>query len=84
MPMCNSAEKWLRGGVVLCILSPAVLISLSGVSAAGFVSEALFVNIGMLVLLTMVAVAVMIFIRSGITIGRYKYIRACVYSALFL
>lgn len=29
----------------------------------------------MLVLLTMVAVAVMIFIKSGITIGRYKYIR---------
>lgn len=65
----------VAAGVVLCILSPAVLISLSGFSAAGFVSEALFVNIGMLVLLTMVAVAVMIFIRSGITIGRYKYIR---------
>ena len=76
----------------LCILSPAVLIALSGVAAdassiqnqgssTGAAGSALFAipegiaaAIGLLVLLTCVAVAVFMFIRSGESLREYRFL----------
>ncbi len=65
-------------GVVLCILSPVLLIGLAGCVAEegqGGLSETAFVIIGMLALMIMVAVAVKIFISSSVYMNRYKYIK---------
>ena len=55
----------VAGGVTLCILSPVLLILLTGLSAVGIipVSELLAAGIGLTVLLVMVAAAVTVFIR---------------------
>ncbi len=65
-------------GVVLCILSPVLLIGLAGCVAEegqGGLSETAFVIIGMLALMIMVAVAVKIFISNSVYMNRYKYIK---------
>ena len=65
-------------GVVLCILSPALLIGLAGCveeECPGFISETVFVIIGLLALMIMVAVAVKIIISNSVYMNRYKYIK---------
>jgi len=65
-------------GVVLCILSPALLIGLAGCVAEegqGGLSETAFVIIGLLALMIMVAVAVKIFIGNSVYMNRYNYIK---------
>ena len=65
-------------GVVLCILSPALLIGLAGCveeEGPGFISETVFVIIGLLALMIMVAVAVKIFISNSVYMNRYNYIK---------
>ena len=63
-------------GVVLCILSPVLLILLSAISDAGYaVSEAAAVGIGIVALLSMVAGAVAIFIINGFKMKRYEYVK---------
>lgn len=65
-------------GVVLCILSPALLIGLAGCveeECPGFISETVFVIIGLLALMIMVAVAVKIFISNSVYMNRYNYIK---------
>ena len=65
-------------GVVLCILSPALLIGLAGCvveEGSGFISETVFVIIGLLALMIMVAVAVKIIISNSVYMNRYKYIK---------
>ena len=66
---------YVAGGVFLCILSPALLILLSGFAEAGkfHVSEGLAVGLGMTVLLLMVAVAVYMFIAYGMKTKRYEF-----------
>ena len=56
--------------VVLCILSPALLIFLAGM----FEESEIAAGIGVIVLLVMVAVAVMMFIMTGNQMSRYQYI----------
>lgn len=55
---------------MLCILSPVVLIVLSGTA----VSDALPAGLGVSILLVMVACAVGIFVYGGMRLDRYKYI----------
>ncbi len=65
-------------GVVLCILSPVLLIGLAGCvveEGQGGLSETAFVIIGMLALMIMVAVAVKIFISNSVYMNRYNYIK---------
>lgn len=65
-------------GVSLCILSPVLLIGLAGFitdEGPGFISETVFVIVGLLALLIMVAVAVKIFISNSVYMNRYKYIK---------
>jgi len=62
--------------VALCILSPTLLIFLAGI--AGFLperlSETTAAAIGILLLLTLVAIAVALFIANGSKLEAYKYI----------
>lgn len=66
----------LAGAVALCIMSPALLIFLSGLSGTtgGKLSENTAAGIGISVLLVMVSVAVAIFISYGIHGKAYEYL----------
>lgn len=58
----------IANGVLLCILSPAILIILAGLADdhIGNISEALAAGLGLLALFAMVATAVFLFITYGI------------------
>jgi transcriptional regulator with XRE-family HTH domain len=60
-------------GVALCIMSPAVLIGLSGFIGEK-VSEGVAASVGMIVLLLFVAMAVFMFINSGMKLEKFDYI----------
>jgi transcriptional regulator with XRE-family HTH domain len=63
-------------GVVLCILSPVLLIILSALSEAGYwLSGAAVSGIGVVTLLSMVAGAVAIFIISDANMKRFEYLK---------
>lgn len=65
-------------GVMLCILSPAILIGACGFTGKGggeILSERTAVLIGLLCLFIMVASAVMLFIRGSIMIKQYEYVK---------
>ena len=63
-------------GVMLCILSPVVLILLGGAQASGLLnwSEDAAGGIGLTVLMLMVIPAVGLFIISNLRISRYEYL----------
>lgn len=66
---------WVAGGIVLCILSPILLILLPGLSSAGFgLGENAAFGIGITMLLLMVSAAVAIFISSSAKIERFEYL----------
>lgn len=60
-------------GVVLCVLSPVTLLSLSAFSEKGLIKEELAGGIGAIILLIMVAAAVGIFIYSSLKMERFAY-----------
>lgn len=64
----------LAGAVALCIVSPALLIFLSGLSDAGRIHENMVAGVGVSVLLVIVALAVMIFISYGLHGKAYEYL----------
>ena len=74
-------DKYASGmsnGVMLCILSPILLISVAGFvkdDGTEILFEDSYIALGMLVLLLMVAIGVMYIIMSGIKIKRYQFIR---------
>lgn len=63
-------------GVLLCILSPVCLISLGAMAefSAGAISETLAAAAGIVVLLAMVAVAVALFIMSGMAVEKWNFL----------
>ncbi len=61
-------------GVMLCILSPVVLILLAGLSEAGHIEEGLATAVGLLALFSLVASAVAIFVPNGIALSEYGYL----------
>ena len=67
----------LAGAVALCIMSPSLLIFLTGLSSAtgGNLSENTAVGIGVSVVLVMVSLAVAIFISYGIRGKAYEYLK---------
>ena len=62
--------------VSLCVLSPVVLLWLSGMAGAGRgnITEDAAGGIGVIVLLLMVAVAVAVFLLNGIPYNKYEYL----------
>lgn len=70
----REASKKIAFGVLLCILSPVVLILLGGLSAYGPISENLAAGLGLGVLLVMVAAAVAIFITTGSKAAAYEFL----------
>jgi hypothetical protein len=73
----NKIGRQVGIGVFLCILAPALLILLTVLSDRifGFTESAIDVGgmLGVIVLLVMIAIAVGIFIYSGMGFERYKY-----------
>ena len=68
----------IANGVLLCILSPALLIVLSGLADGhiGNISEALAAGLGLLALFTMIATAVFLFITYGIRESHKEHLKA--------
>ena len=83
MEEANAFMEWRRktaptlaGAVALCIISPALLIFLAGLSDShiGNVSENMATGAGISVLLLMVAAAVVIFVSYSIHGQQYEYL----------
>jgi hypothetical protein len=75
MQCCDKMGLLVAFGVMLCILSPIVLILLtSGFWDLGW-SEAVRSFVGITVLLGIVAVAVGLFIYSGMKFAKYEYLK---------
>lgn len=62
-------------GVVICILSPILLITLAGYAGMGAMNENIAVAIGLGVLLLMVIVAVVLFVMNGSILGDYEWLQ---------
>ncbi|MBQ9299583.1 MAG: helix-turn-helix transcriptional regulator [Clostridia bacterium] len=60
-------------GVLLCVISPAALILLSGYSQVRPINQGLMVGIGVTVLLLLVAAAVGLFISCGMKTADYEW-----------
>ena len=72
----ETASRWISTGVMLCILSPVLLILLGGLAEAGFIPmEVTIAEIGGTgILLIMIAAAVGMFIREGMRGKKYEYL----------
>ena len=72
----ETASRWISTGVMLCILSPVLLVLLGGLAEAGFIPmEVTIAEIGGTgILLIMIAAAVGMFIREGMRGKKYEYL----------
>ena len=72
----ETASRWISTGVMLCILSPVLLVLLGGLAEAGFIQmEVTLAEAGGTgVLLIMIAAAVGMFIREGMRGKKYEYL----------
>ena len=72
----ETASYWISTGVMLCILSPVLLVLLGGLAEAGFIQmEVTLAEAGGTgVLLIMIAAAVGMFIREGMRGKKYEYL----------
>lgn len=76
MDLYERVSRKIGIGVVLCVLSPVVLIFMGGLSEFTNMSasEDFFAGIGVAVLLSIIAVAVGLFIKYGMQLDKYEYI----------
>lgn len=72
----EAAARRISTGVMMCILSPVLMILLSGLAEVGFISvnEEMAGIIGLVALILIVATAVGIFIRESTMGKRYEYL----------
>ena len=72
-------------GVLLCILSPVVLIFLGGASECGKISltEAQVGGIGLTVLILLIGCAVALFVLSGLSLSKYEYLEKVPIDTLY-
>jgi len=72
----ETASRWISTGVMICILSPVLLILLGGLAEVGFIQmeESIAELGGTAILLIMIAAAVGIFIREGMRGKQYEYL----------
>lgn len=66
----------IAAGVLLCITSPIIMILLAGMAEYHIIriSEDFAGGIGIAVLLAMVAIAVVLFVTNGMTLGKYEFL----------
>lgn len=76
MEFNDAAAPRIAFGVLMCIISPVLLIVMSGLSESGIlgISENLAAGIGVAVLLIIVALAVMLFVSTGMKLSKYEYL----------
>ena len=65
---------WIATGVMLCILSPVLLILLGGFSDLGWIGENLAAGLGLIALFVFVAVAIVLFIPAGMRLSKFEYL----------
>jgi len=65
---------WIATGVLLCILSPVVLILLGGFADLAWVDENFAAGMGLLALFVFVAAALVLFIPSGMRLSKFEYL----------
>ena len=72
----ENASRLISTGVMICILSPVIMIVLGGLAEQGRIAmdENIAVAAGTAILLIMVAAAVGIFIREGLRGSKYEYL----------
>lgn len=77
MERVSQAAKGIGVGVALCILSPVLLILLSGWSELHIfsLSEDMAAGIGITVMFLMIAAAVALFVLNGIRLSKYEYLQ---------
>lgn len=68
--------KQLGFGVVLCVLSPVLLLLFAGMAETGAMSDAVAYGTGVIALLLLVAAAVAIFILSSARMKRFQYLES--------
>lgn len=76
MDTVSKAARWIGIGVALCILSPVLLILLSGWSEFQMfsLSEDMAAGIGVTILFLMIASAVALFIMNGMKLSKFEYL----------
>lgn len=68
-------SKRVALGVSLCVLSPVLIIFLEGFVKGGYIAnENIAIAFGMIALFLLIALAVFLFIRSGIKTDKYDYL----------
>ncbi len=70
----GTAANRIALGVMMCILSPVLLIALAGIQSRFSLSEVQVAGIGVSALLLLVAGAVAIFVLSGMRMSRFEYL----------
>lgn len=72
----EEAAGRISTGVMMCILSPVLMISLGGLAEAGFISmnETTAGITGLIIMLVIIAIAVGLFLREGLHGKRYEYL----------
>ena len=72
----NTAANRISLGVMLCILSPVLLIILTGAQEAGHIAltENQAAGLGLIVLFLLIGAAVALFVISGIRHSRFEYL----------
>ncbi len=72
----EASSRWISTGVMICILSPVILILLAGLAEQGRIPMEVSIAevAGTALLLIMVAIAVGIFIREGMRGKKYEYL----------
>lgn len=76
MTLVEKSSKKIAGGVAACILSPVLLILLTGYAEAGIIgiSEDIAGGIGVAALIIIIACAVFVFVSLGIQLDKYEYL----------
>lgn len=67
-------SSYIGLGVMLCILSPVLLITLLGFTPSNMITERAATSLGMTALLLLVGIAVAIFIVKGMRINKYEFL----------
>ena len=83
LDVINNTKGNITLGVVLCILSPVLLITLSGFASVGIgdrILPASIVAIGIVVLFLLVAFAVFLFVSNGMKLSEYEYLIKVVFE----